>query len=305
MPPLKVRYGIEHLACWLLLKVLGLLPRSLARPCAGLFLRILCALTPRLRSVAARNLELALPALTPQDRHRVIRGVYRSLARLLTEFSHFPSLTPENLSNVVTFDGLENYDAALAQGRGVVFLTAHIGAWELGAFAHGLKGYRLNVVYRALDNPALNALVNRYRSLGGNCLIEKSESARGILAAVARNETVGILADQNTLADEGVFVNFFGIPACATAGIARIALHSGAAVVPAFCVWDAPRKRFRIIYEKALKFSVSGDTERDVQTATQQMAAVIERVVRSYPDQWLWIHRRWKTRPPGQPPLYP
>lgn len=282
-----------------------MLPRSMARPCAGCLLRILYHFTPKLRAVAARNLEMALPALGRKDRNRMVRGVYRSLARLLAAFAHFPSLTPENVSKLVAFDGLENYDAALAKGRGVVFLTAHIGAWELGAFAHGLKGYRLNVIYRALDNPSLNDHVNRYRSMGGNRLIEKQESARGILAALARNETVGILADQNTLAEEGVFVNFFGVPACATAGIARIALHSGATVVPAFCVWDAKAKRFRILYERPLDFFVTGDTEQDVRAATQQMADVIERVVRAYPDQWLWIHRRWKTRPPGQPSLYP
>ncbi|MBI3934296.1 MAG: lysophospholipid acyltransferase family protein [Acidobacteria bacterium] len=276
----------------------------MARLCAGLLLRILYRFSPKLRSVATRNLQMALPALRPQEWLQMVRGVYQSLARQLAAFAHFPSLTPANLGDSVTFDGLENYEAALAQGRGVVFLTAHIGAWELGAFAHGLKGYRLNVVYRALDNPLLNALVNRYRSMGGNRLIEKRESARSVLSALARNETVGILADQNTLADEGVFVNFFGVPACATAGIARLALHGGAAVVPAFCVWDAATKRFRIQYEPALEFSNTGDTERDVQAATQQMANVIERVVRAYPDQWLWIHRRWKTRPPGQPPLY-
>ena len=301
---MKARHVTEHIACWLVLKLLEVLPQSLARPCAGLLLATLYQATPRLRAVAARNMEMALPALTGQERSWMVRGVYRSLARLLAEFAHFPSLSPENLPERVLFDGLENYDAALARGRGVVFLTAHIGAWELGAFAHGLKGYRLNVVYRALDNPSLNRLVNRYRSLGGNQLIEKRESARGILAALARNETVGILADQNTLADEGVFVNFFGVPACATAGIARIALHSGAAVVPAFCVWDAESKRYRILYLPALNFSVTGDTERDVQAATQQMAEVIESVVRAYTDQWLWIHRRWKTRPPGQPSLY-
>ena len=276
----------------------------MARPCAGFLLLLFYQFTPRLRAVAARNLELALPGCRPQERARIVRGVYRSLARLLAAFAHFPALTPRNVAKLVIFDGLENYDAALAKGRGVVFLTAHIGAWELGAFAHGLKGYRLNVIYRALDNPALDQLINHYRSTGGNRLIEKRDSARGILAALARNETVGILADQNTLADEGVFVNFFGVPACATAGIARIALHSGAAVVPAFCVWDAAARRFRILYQPALDFAVTGDTVRDVQAATQQMADVIERVVRAYPDQWLWIHRRWKTRPPGEPPLY-
>ena len=301
---MKARHCIEFIFCWLVLKTLGSLPRAVARPCAGVLFGILSWFTPRLRRVGLQNLAMALPALNSPERERIVRGVYRSLARLLVEAAHCPTLTRSNVGQMVIFDGLENYDAALARGRGVIFLTAHVGAWELGAFAHGLRGDPLNVVYRALDNPSLNKLVNRYRSLGGNRLIEKRESARSILAALGRNETVGILADQNTLPEEGVFVSFFGIPASTTAGIARIALHSGAAVLPAFCVWDAGARRFCILYQRALDFSVTGDTERDVQAATQQMAAVIERVVRAWPDQWLWIHRRWKTRPPGQPPLY-
>ena len=299
-----VRRVIEWVAGWLVLKTLGALPRPLARPLAAALFRLLFRFTPRLRRVADENLRRALPGLSPQERQQIARGVPHSLARLLVEAAHFPSLTAENLERVVSFEGLEHYTAALANGRGVLFLTAHLGAWELGAFAHALKCYPLHVMSRALDNSRLNRLVNRYRSLGGNRLIEKHESARRVLAALAQNETVGILAEQNTLPHEGVFVNFFGIPAWTTAGIARLALHSGAAVVPAFCVWDSPRRRFRILYKPPLVFSSTGDSERDVQAATQQMTAVIERAVRAYPDQWLWIHRRWKTRPPGQPPLY-
>ena len=301
---MNARQGFEFALCWLVLKTLGVLPRGAARVCAAALGRALSWFTPRLRAVALRNLELALPLLSSTERQAIVAGVYQSLARLLVECSNFSTLTQGTVGRVVFFDGLENYEAALAKKRGVIFLTAHLGAWELGAFAHGLKGYRLHVVYRQLDNPLLNKLVNGYRSLGGNALIEKHESARGVLAALARNETVGILADQNTLPEEGVFVNFFGIPASATAGIARIALHSGAAVVPAFCVWEKSRQKFSVYYEPALQIASTGDTDRDVQSATQQMAAVIERAVRAYPDQWLWIHRRWKTRPPGQPSLY-
>ena len=159
-------------------------------------------------------------------------------------------------------------------------------------------------MYRALDNPRLDALVRRYREMSGNRMVEKNESARSILSALGRNETVGILADQNTLSEEGVFVDFFGVPACMTAGVARFALHTGAAVVPAFCVWEPARRRYVIYYDPAITFSNSGNSAADVRAATQQMAAVIERYIRRYPDQWLWIHRRWKTRPPGAPPIY-
>ena len=299
-----MRYRAEYIAGWVVLKSLGQLPRPAARKLAAVLARILYWVTPRLRRKADQNLRMALPELTASERDSICLGVYRSLGRLLAECAQFPRLTPANINQAVSYDGLENYEAAVARKRGVLFLTAHLGAWELGAFAHALNGYPLRVLYRPLDNPLLDRLVNTYRTLSGNTLIDKRESAREILTALARNETVGILADQNTLSDDGVFVNFFGIPACTTSGIAKIALRTGAAVVPAFCVWDSQFRRFRIVFDRLLQLGVTGDAERDVREATQQMTSVIEQYVRAYPDQWLWIHRRWKTRPPGEPPLY-
>ena len=247
---------------------------------------------------------MALPELSTSKRKAICLGVYDSLGRLLAECALFPRLNPSTLQQVVSFEGLEHYQAAKAQKRGIVFLTAHLGAWELGAFAHALNGFPLHVLYRPLDNPWLNGLVNRYRTLSGNRLIDKRDSAREVLTAMARNETVGILADQNTLSEEGVFVDFFGIPACTTTGIAKIALRTGAAVVPAFCVWDPLSQRFRVVFDQPLELRATGDAETDIRVATQEMTSVIERYVRNYPDQWLWIHGRWKTRPPGEPSLY-
>ncbi len=301
---MQIRYRAEYIAGWVVLKKLGLLPRPLARLSAALLGRILYWITPRLRRVADQNLRMALPRVTASERQAICSGVYRSLGRLLAECAQFPRLNSTNVKTIVGYEGLEHYQAAVARKRGVLFLTAHLGAWELGAFAHALNGYPLEVVYRPLDNPFLNRFVNHYRSLSGNKLIDKNESARGILAALARNETVGILADQNTLPEEGVFVDFFGIPASTTAGIAKIALRTGAAVVPAFCVWEEREKKFCIHFHPALELETSGDAQRDVQSATQQMTGVIEQFVRRYPDQWLWIHRRWKTRPTGEPGLY-
>lgn len=299
-----MRLLIEFIAGWTVLKMLGLLPRRAAHQVAGWIAGFLYLLTPRLRRVAEQNLRMALPELAGPQRQVMIRGVYRSLGRLLAECAHFSRLTAGNVRPVVSCEGLEHYQAALARGRGVLFLTAHLGAWELGAFAHALYGYPLHILYRPLDNPRLDRLVNRYRRLSGNRLIDKKNSVRDILAALAGNETVGILADQNTAPEEGVFVRFFGVPACATSGIARIPLHTGAAVVPAFCVWDSAERRFRILFDRPLEFSVGENPEENLRQATQQMASVIEQYIRRYPDQWLWIHRRWKTRPPGEPPIY-
>ncbi len=299
-----MRFLIEYWFGASVLRGLGMLPRPVSGSLSAALFRLLYLFTPKLRRVAERNLRMALPHLTAKQRRTICKQVYQSLSRVLCAAARFPSLDRKNLHSHVSFDGWENFEAARARGRGVIFLTAHLGVWELGAFAHALKGHPLNVLYRALDNPRLNHLVNRYRSLSGNRLVEKSESARSILTALRRNETVGILADQNTLPEEGAWVNFFGIPASMTAGVARFALHSGAAVVPAFCIWDRETSRYRVIYHPALEFAPSGDAVRDIQAATQQMATVIEQFVRRYPDQWLWIHRRWKSRPPGEPSLY-
>ena len=295
---------LEYVAGWSLLRFLGALPRPLARGVVAALAHLLYGATPRFRAIADQNVQMALPELSASERRAIVRGVYRSLGRQLAECARFPRLTRENIHELVTYDGLEHYQAAVARGRGVLFLTAHLGPWELGAFAHALYGYPIHILYRPLDNPRLDRLVNHYRTLCGNKLINKRDAARGLIAALSRNETVGILADQNTSLEEGAFVHFFGIPASTTAGIARVALHTGAAVVPAFCVWDAATRRYRIQFEPPLEFTVSGDREEDIRAATQQMASVIERHIRRYPDQWLWIHRRWKTRPPGERTLY-
>lgn len=294
----------EFIAGWSLLRLLGVLPRPVAKWLAGALAALLHWATPRFRGIADQNLRMALPELGARERRAVCRGVYRSIGRLLAECARFPRLNSENIQDLVSYSGLEHYQSAVTRGKGVLFLTAHLGPWELGAFAHALYGYPIQILYRPLDNARLDRLVNRYRTLCGNKLIDKRDSARGILSALARNETVGILADQNTSLEEGVFVNFFGITACTTAGIARVALHTGAAVVPAFCVWEEAAGRYCIHFEPPLEFAVSSDRDADIRAATQQMASVIEKYIRRYPDQWLWIHRRWKTRPEGQKELY-
>jgi len=299
-----VRDLAEFIAGWSLFRLLGVLPRPVAKWLAGALAALLHWATPRFRGIADQNLRMALPELGARERRAVCRGVYRSIGRLLAECARFPRLNSENIQDLVSYSGLEHYQSAVTRGKGVLFLTAHLGPWELGAFAHALYGYPIQILYRPLDNARLDRLVNRYRTLCGNKLIDKRDSARGILSALARNETVGILADQNTSLEEGVFVNFFGITACTTAGIARVALHTGAAVVPAFCVWEEAAGRYCIHFEPPLEFAVSSDRDADIRAATQQMASVIEKYIRRYPDQWLWIHRRWKTRPEGQKELY-
>jgi KDO2-lipid IV(A) lauroyltransferase len=239
-----------------------------------------------------------------RERRRILRGTYISLGRQLAEVCLFPRYTRENVSEIVVYEGFENFERAYARRKGVLFLTAHLGAWELSAFAHSLQGHPLAIVMRSLDNARVDRLIQSYRTTHGNRTVDKDDFVRGLLAAMRDGETVGILMDTNMTPPQGVFVDFFGIPACTASGLARIALRTDAAVVPAFTVWDAKLRKYILRFDAAVELVRTGDDQADVVANTAKFTKVIEDYVRRYPDQWLWVHRRWKTRPEGQPSLY-
>lgn len=300
-----MREQVEYSAAWAAIKLLGLLPRPAARFVGANLTSIAYALRPNLQRTAMFNLELAFPEMNDADRRKIVRGMVCQLGWLAAEFSQFPKLTPENIENVVTIEGSENFEAARQRGKGVLFLTGHMSAWELSSFAHALYGHPLYFLVRPLANRQVDELVNRYRCLAGNQPIEKNRSARAILKVLGDGGTVGILADHNTIVEEGVFVNFFGIPASTTAGLAKIALRTDAAVVPGFLNWDDARGKYILRFEPAVELHRTGDEEFDVWENTARFTSVIESYVRKYPDQWLWAHKRWKTRPPGEKAIYP
>lgn len=295
---------LEYAAAWLVLKFLALLPRPFARLVGAGVAALAYFFRPLLRRVAMFNLRLAFPEWTEAQRRGTIRRLVRHVGWMAGEFSHFPKYTRENIERVVVHDGFENFVAAHRRGKGVLFLTGHMGAWELAPFAHALYGRPLHFLVRSIDNARVNALVNRYRCLSGNTPIEKNQSARSVLRILREGGTVGVLADQNTSVEEGVFVDFFGIPACTTAGLARLALHTDAAVVPGYIFWDGAMRKYRLRFDSAIELVRSGDRAADIQENTARFTRVIENYARRYPDQWLWVHRRWKTRPPGEKPLY-
>lgn len=297
-------HRLEYALVWPVIKVLGALPRPLARGMAILLAGAVYHLHPRLRRVGLRNLEIAMPELPLKERRRIVRGVFLSLGRLLAEFCRFPKYSRENVSRVAVYEGFENFDTAQRRGKGVLFLTAHLGAWEVGSFVHSVHGHPLRVVVRPLDNPYVDRLVERYRTLHGNQTFPKDEFARGLLSAMRAGETVGLLMDQNMTPPQGVFVPFFGVQACTASGIARVALHADASVIPAFTIWDPVLRKYRVHFDPPLTLVRTDNAEADLVANTAMFNNVLEQYVRKYPDQWLWVHRRWKTRPEGEKPLY-
>jgi len=294
----------EYAAVWLILKTLGALPRSVARGFAASVTSLLFSLQPKLQKTAEFNLRLAFPDWTDAHRKDVTHKMVRNLGWMAAEFARLPELRKQNMENVVILEGHENFLEGQRRGKGVLYLTGHIGAWELSSFAHALYGYPLHYMARPLDNKRLDALVNQYRCSSGNKPIFKNESARVMLKILKGSGTIGILADQNTMPEEGVFVDFFGKSACATTGIARVALHTGAAVVPGYAYWDETIQKYRLRFEPTVELVRTENTERDVFENTQRFAKVIEQIIRKHPDQWVWVHERWKTRPKGESALY-
>jgi KDO2-lipid IV(A) lauroyltransferase len=295
---------IQYAVAWTLIKILGVLPRGVARAVAAAGVRLLLLTLPKLKKTAEFNLRLAFPDWTKAQRRSTLKKMTRNLGWMAAEFARMPSYTKENIESVVILDGHENFLAGHSRGKGVLYLTGHIGAWELSSFAHALYGFPLHYMARPLDNKPLDAMVNEYRGRSGNKPIFKNESARAMLRILKEAGTVGILADQNTMPGEGVFVDFFGTPACTTTGIARVALHTDAAVVPGYAYWDENLRKYRLRFEPPVELVRTGNAERDIVENTQRFAKVIEEIVRKYPEQWVWIHARWKARPKGEAPIY-
>jgi len=299
-----MRYRLEYALAWLLIRGISILPRPVARA-AGIGLgQLVYLLHGKLRRVGMRNLQLAFPEKSAHERRRILRGEFTSLGRQLAEVCLFPSYTRENVTKIVVYDGFENFERAEARGKGVIYLTAHLGGWELSAFSHSIQGHPLHVVMRGMDNPFLDRFITHLRTMHGNRAVDKDNFVRGLLSAMKAGETVGILMDTNMTPPQGVFVDFFGIPACTASGLARIALRTDAAVVPGFTIWDRELRKYRLRFDPALALIRTGVEEADIVANTALFTKVIEQYVRLYPDQWLWVHRRWKTRPAGEKSLY-
>ncbi len=298
------RATLEYAAVWLLLHALGLLSRRAARALGAGLGRVAFHLFARLRAVGERNLAIALPEQPEDQRGAILRRMYRNLGWQLAEFCQMSRYTPENTRDFLRYDGLEHFRAAEARGKGVLIVTGHLGAWELSSFYHSLMGHPMSMVIRRLDNPRVDALVNRVRCMHGNQVLHKDNFARGLLAAMRQNRAVGILMDTNMTPPQGVFVPYFGMEACTASGLARVALKTDATVIPGFLLWRDEEQKYVLTFGAPLDFARSGEDDRDIVAATALCTAAIERYVRAYPDQWLWVHRRWKTRPPGEPRLY-
>ncbi|MCL2878522.1 MAG: lysophospholipid acyltransferase family protein [Acidobacteria bacterium] len=260
-------------------------------------------LDARHRHIADVNLRIAFPEMPPRRRNAVARRSFQNAGMNLLEISRLDMSTPENISSLADYDkadGLNNYRAALNQGRGILYLTGHFSSWELLPTAHALHGYPLSFTTRPLDNVRLEKYLRRIRESKGNTVIYKKDSARRILKELKAGRTVGVLMDQNVNPAEGVFADFFGVPAATSTGVALLALRTEAPVLTGYLT-PLRNGRYTFKFLPPLDMVRTGDTAEDLRVNTQRLNNVLERIIREQPESWLWGHKRWKNRPPEDP----
>jgi KDO2-lipid IV(A) lauroyltransferase len=306
---------LEYIPVRVLFALLGALPREAALRVGEAMGRTAYRLAGRLRQVAYRNLEIAFPEKTTAEREAIARGSFENLGRVLAELTQFPQMTSDELKELIDYqfdtkESLESperkaFEAEREKGRGVLLVGPHLGNWEIGVFAYSAFREPLTYLARPLDNPKIQDFTVGLRSRFGNRAIDKNNSMRAAVTVLRRGEVLGILPDVNVLHRDGVFVPFFGTPACTTSGVAMLAMRTNALIVPMCCVWNKETRKYNVFYgDGAIEPPNTGDRHRDVLETTAEMTAAMEKFIRAHPDQWMWIHKRWKTRPAGEDELY-
>lgn len=301
----KLQTFLEYAAAKSVLSTLGHLPAPAAMAIGKTMGKLAYFLASDLRKTGATNLRLAFPEKTEAERDQLLRECFDNLGRQLGFFSQFATRSLEELQNLTEPHGVEYLEEAKAHmNSGLILFTAHLGAWELTSFGPALFGHPFSFLVRRIDNPRIEDLVDRIRIRFGNKTIDKLSAGRSMVKLLRSNGVLGLLPDLNTLDAEAIFVDFFGIPAATNFIMAKLALRTQSPIIPIFAPWSEEKQKYLLLIGPPVSIEPTGDEEDDVRRLTKQLSQLIENTIRCYPGQWLWIHKRWKTRPKGEPAIY-
>ncbi len=301
----KFQTKIEELAVRFFIGLIGLFPYTTALGIGKFIGRTVIRLFPKFAKTANRNLEIAFPGISGEEKRRIVTGTFESLGRHLGFVSQIKKFEIADIHKYVEVVGKEeNFDPADRTSKGILFFTGHFGSWEVFNLLPPAFGHHINILVRRIDNDLVERYVDSLRTKFGSVTLGKREAPRKMFKILENGETLGILADLNAQLHDGVFVDFFGVPAATTASIAKLALKTDAIILPAFAVWEEEREKYVVYLEPPITYEKTDDAERDISEITQKVTEVIEKYVRRYPEQWLWIHKRWQTRPRGEKGLY-
>ena len=299
LPEVSLSHRLEHLGFSLVFRLFAALPLAAALRLGGRIGDLLYFFDRPHRHLALQHLRIAFPQASTAELVRILRASCRNLGRMAAEFCHLRDFESAALSDVVTITPKAEWDRAIERSKqsGVIVLTAHLGNWELLAHAHGALGHPVTLIHRPMRNQLVDDAITAVRAHAGTRTIPKKSAAREAIRSLRRGGIVAIPSDQNQTTRYGVFVDVFGKQACTTPGVARLAGLTRSPVYPVFIVRDGESGRHRIEIQPEVEMVSTGDREADIVTNTQRCSRIVEDMIRRYPEQWIWFHKRWKTKP--------
>jgi len=286
-----VRHRLEYLLVRVIAASVSVLPMPAARAVGAGLGRLVYYVDASHRRIALENLAAAFPGRPVAERGALARAMFAHFGSLLLELLKFGGYSPEQMLAAVDIEGEERVRLAQQQGKGILFFTGHFGYWEIQAIVHAARGYPTSVLARPLDNPYLHRWLERIRTRTGGSVIYRQGAVRRMLRELASNHGIAVLIDQH-LHSDAIYVDFFQRPAATTSALAALALRTGAAVIPVFAL-PLPGGRYRLIYEHPVEPPPADDPD-PIRSFTQRCTDVLEMYVRRHPEQWLWMHRRWR-----------
>ncbi|MBX7061932.1 MAG: lysophospholipid acyltransferase family protein [Pyrinomonadaceae bacterium] len=306
----------EYIPVRAILGILSILPRKLSVRTGIALAKLFYSLTGGRKDVALKNLTIAFPEKDEGQHLALLKASFANLGRVLGEFSQFQKMTREQLDGLVEFEferpefvnspERKHIDAERKKGRGMILVGPHLGNWEIGVFAYSAAREPLTYLARPLDNPKIEEFVARLRSRFGNRSINKTNSVSAAFEILRSGGILGALPDVNMHPKDGIFVPFFGVEACTTRGLAMLAMRTNALIMPMCCVWDEAKRKYVVRYGSLIEPAAApvADRNAEIYRLTAAITAEMEAFIRLAPDQWIWTHKRWKTRPPGESPIY-
>lgn len=301
----KFQSKVEELAVRFILGLIGIFPYKTSLAIGKFIGTFFIKIFPKFAKTAHRNLKIAFPQISEEEKNRIVTGTFESLGRHLGFVSQFKKFRIEDIHKYVEVIGKkENFDPAHASGRGILFFTGHFGSWEVFNLLPPAFGYEMNILVRRIDNKLVENHIDSLRTKFGSVTLGKKEAARKMYRLLEDGKLLGILADLNAQLHDGVFVNFLGVQSSTTTSIAKLALKTNPVILPAFAVWEEEKQKYVVYLEPPIEYENTGDNEKDILDITQKITTLVEKYVRLYPEQWLWIHKRWQTRPKGEEGFY-
>jgi len=297
----KSHYKTEYFLFYFLKIIIGFSPDFLLPFYYKTLSKALYLAGKRYQSIILKNLDIAFPDKTGEEKERLVRESFSYLARLMIDLIKFPTI--EKIEKRIEKGDISSLENSIKEGKGVILISGHFGNWESGLLWLGKFVSPINIITRRMDNPYIEELLKKIREQTGNKIIHKdNRAALKILKLLRHNESVGLMVDLNQQKKEGIFIDFFSKKASTSPAAAIFHLKTGAPIIFAFCIPKGKGYKFYTL--PPITHTPTGDKEKDIKVITRKINKTLEEEIKRHPESYFWFHKRWKERPEGEESIY-